>query len=81
LDILNNNLSGWIPPDLGALTDLEVLELSRNSLTGPIPSELGTLSNLWKLQLTLNDLTVSNGSTEYSGAGIYSYAGQVTLRL
>ena len=41
-----NNLTGRIPPELGALASLEFLFLPENDLTGRIPPELGALANL-----------------------------------
>ena len=46
LGFVGNNLSGPIPPELGKLTQLRVLQLGNNSLTGPIPPELGSLARL-----------------------------------
>ena len=57
LDLLANNLSGPIPPELGNLAILERLYLERNDLSGPIPPELGNLTSLEGLQLSENDLT------------------------
>ena len=39
-------LSGFIPPELGQLTELTVLNLSQNKLTGPIPPSLEGLAKL-----------------------------------
>ena len=39
-------MTGEIPPELGKLSNLEILELYGNGLSGEIPSELGSLSNL-----------------------------------
>ena len=50
---------GRIPPELGNLAKLEVLDLSSNDLTGIIPPELGNLAILEVLDLTGNDLTGS----------------------
>jgi hypothetical protein len=58
--VLNNNqLTGSIPPDLGKLKNLTILDLGTNLLTGPIPPELGSLSSLATLYLTNNMLSGS----------------------
>ncbi len=51
-----SDLKGPIPPELGNLTRLEVLNLERSSLKGSIPAELGKLRNLRALILGVNDL-------------------------
>ena len=53
----DNELVGSIPPELGQLKSLEVLDLWENSLTGPIPPELGNLANLTRLYLGDNQLS------------------------
>ena len=40
LDLSNRELTGEIPPEIGNLTNLNVLMLSWNQLTGEIPQEL-----------------------------------------
>ena len=52
-----HGLTGPIPPELGKLSNLTILDLDINDLTGPIPPELGKLSNLTILDLDINDLT------------------------
>ena len=54
---VHHGLTGPIPPELGSLANLEVLDLSTNDLSGPIPPELGNLSNLTALRLRKNYLT------------------------
>ena len=49
-------LWGTIPPELGALDELRVLQLRGNVLTGSIPPELGRLTHLEELDLTDNYL-------------------------
>ena len=51
------DLSGFIPPELGKLTELTWLNLSNNALTGPIPPSLGELAKLTLLSLNDNKLT------------------------
>ncbi|CAN0516261.1 unnamed protein product, partial [Ectocarpus sp. 12 AP-2014] len=52
-----NSVNGGIPPELGGLDALEVLDLSYNALSGAIPSELGRLGAMKELSLTRNGLT------------------------
>ena len=55
--LIDNNLDGEIPAELGRLSQLKGLYLARNELSGSIPSELGDLYNLEVLMLFDNDLT------------------------
>ena len=56
LSLRHNIVTGTIPPDIGRLTMLELLELNNNSLlVGPIPPELGNLTML--LLLNGNNLS------------------------
>ncbi len=54
ITLSNNNLTGFIPSELGNLESLTHLDLSNNQLTGQIPTELGNLSNLIYLNLNKN---------------------------
>ena len=56
LKLRENNLSGAIPPGLGSLHHLKVLDLASNHLDGPLPSELSGLSVLEELVLADNGL-------------------------
>ena len=51
------SLTGIIPPALGLLSQLQVLDLGLNRLTGSIPSALGQLSQLQVLNLSRSGLT------------------------
>ena len=53
----NNELTGPIPAELGALTNLVSLDVRSNQLTGTIPGGLGELTNLEWLVLHNNQLT------------------------
>ena len=57
LVLSDSQLTGTIPPELGNITNLEILSLTRNQLTGPIPVGLGSLTNLRELSLGENQLT------------------------
>ena len=62
LNLGNNGLSGPIPPELGNLASLTVLDLGQfplfgGLLSGPIPPELGNLANLTVLDLGDNRLS------------------------
>ena len=55
--VVNGDLTGTIPAELGSLSELTILRLSNNKLTGTVPPELGDLSSLKWLSLWNNDLT------------------------
>ena len=62
--LAENGLNGEIPPELGDLTSLEVLDLGggvfdwdENRLSGEIPPELANLANLKLLDLSHNHLS------------------------
>lgn len=57
LGLFSNRLRGFIPPQLGDLTNLESLILHDNQLSGGIPPELGNLTNLIHLRLFNNQLS------------------------
>jgi Leucine-rich repeat (LRR) protein len=59
LTLVDNNLSGTLPPELGNLTHLRQLDLDDNELTGPVPPQLGDLPQLRRLVLGGNQLTGS----------------------
>jgi len=51
------NMQGALPPELGDLTGLYVLELNYTGLTGNIPATLGNLKNLNRLSLFSSHLS------------------------
>ena len=55
--ILNCNLDGLIPPEIGNLTNLNNLSLTFNELSGDIPSEIGNLIGIDTLDLSFNQLS------------------------
>ncbi len=56
LFLFENQLNGYISPELGELAMLQFLSLYGNSLKGSVPSELGKLSNLEFLDLSRNQI-------------------------
>ena len=59
LELAQRWLNGSIPPELGRLANLGMLELNGNQLTGEIPAELGNLADMRHLDLKNNLLTGS----------------------
>jgi len=56
LNLVNNQLSGPIPPEIGNLSGLMYLYLYGNQLSGNIPSQIGNLNKLQYLYLYSNQL-------------------------
>lgn len=50
----NNNLSGFIPLNVGQLKFIQELDLSHNNFSGSIPNTISGLTNLEKLDLSTN---------------------------
>jgi DNA-binding beta-propeller fold protein YncE/Leucine-rich repeat (LRR) protein len=59
IDLVNNNLTGTIPPQIGNLTALTQINIGTNSISGSIPKEIGNLTSLQFLRLYQNQLTGS----------------------
>ena len=57
IKLIENNLNGTIPPEIGNLTKLKELRLNGNDLSDTIPKEIGNLSSLQFLWLQLNQLS------------------------
>ena len=54
---INNNLSGYLIPELGDLSELSFLEIQNSKISGSIPEELGKLQHVYYLNLSCNQLT------------------------
>jgi len=57
IELDENNLTGFIPSEIGEFTNLVSLDLAENTLSGSIPSNIGQLTTLTGLMLTANQLT------------------------
>ena len=56
-DLSNNNFIGEIPPSIGNLSKLRLLNLSGNQLDGQIPTSLSEIPTLEQLDLAKNNLS------------------------
>ncbi|KAI9401100.1 hypothetical protein POPTR_001G064900v4 [Populus trichocarpa] len=56
IDFSCNNFTGEIPPEIGNLSMIKVLNLSHNNLTGPIPPTFSNLKEIESLDLSYNKL-------------------------
>ncbi|TVU11665.1 hypothetical protein EJB05_45262, partial [Eragrostis curvula] len=68
----NSNVSGYLSPSIGNLTNLETIQLQNNNLTGPIPREIGKLAMLHYIDLSYNNLS---GPVPRSSAKTFKIAG------
>lgn len=57
LNLINNNLCGTIPSEIGQLTNFTDISLSDNHLTGEIPDAIWSIPSLRTLSLSNNQLT------------------------
>ncbi|KAI5662924.1 hypothetical protein M9H77_22247 [Catharanthus roseus] len=55
--LMNMNLSGTLAPELGRLSQVQILNFMWNELTGSIPKEIGNLASLRLLLLNGNKLS------------------------
>lgn len=56
IDLIENSLTGTIPPEIAKLNELEELHLEKNLIEGSLPPEIGELENLEWLGLYGNYL-------------------------
>ena len=63
IDLLANQLEGTIPPSIGDLLKMEILNLRGNQLSGSLPPSFGNLTKLENLYLSQNKLTGEIPST------------------
>ncbi|XP_071724434.1 uncharacterized protein [Rutidosis leptorrhynchoides] len=71
IDLSCNKFCGEIPPQIGNLSNIRVLNLSHNNLSGPIPPALGNLKQVESLDISDNFLT---GKIPPEFVGLYSLA-------
>jgi hypothetical protein len=54
IDMPQNHAVGYLPPEIGLLSEMTTINLRDNDLRGTIPTEIGLLSNLQVLDLSGN---------------------------
>ena len=59
IKLVNNNLNGELPKEIGDLTSLQVLNLFRNNITGVLPETIGNLKSLTNLNIAFNQVSGS----------------------
>ena len=57
IELDDGYLSGNIPPEIGNLSHLKVLDVDENQISGTIPAELGNLTELKYVDLSANSLS------------------------
>lgn len=57
LSLPDRGLTGTVPPEIGNLAALRLLDLQRNELSGSLPTEIGYLESLEELNVSINRLT------------------------
>lgn len=57
IDLYINNLTGFLPADVGGILMLDTLDLGLNDIGSSLPSEIGDLQELKYLDLSFNELT------------------------
>ncbi|CUI14209.1 GP46-like surface antigen, putative [Bodo saltans] len=69
--IVNNSLSGTLPPSWSRFTSLQSLSLQYNTISGPLPAAWGNFTQLQSLQLSHNDL---QGTVPSEWRGLIQYS-------
>ncbi|CAH8363593.1 unnamed protein product [Eruca vesicaria subsp. sativa] len=74
IDLSDNELSGYIPAELGGLLELQALNLSHNKLSGLIPESFSGLKNVESLDLSFNRLQgrIPSQLTELSSLAVFN---------
>ncbi|MBK9733834.1 MAG: hypothetical protein IPO92_02220 [Saprospiraceae bacterium] len=52
----SNKLNGSLPPEIGDLKSLKILNLTNNNISGNLPVQMGALTSLVELNLTTNKI-------------------------
>ncbi|OMO82829.1 hypothetical protein CCACVL1_11753 [Corchorus capsularis] len=74
IDLSCNRLTGQIPPEIGNLSEIHLLNLSHNNLTGFIPSTFTRLKQIESLDLSYNSLSgrIPNELTELNFLAVFN---------
>ncbi|KDD73413.1 hypothetical protein H632_c2201p0, partial [Helicosporidium sp. ATCC 50920] len=57
LNLSNNNISGYVPQQMAALSNVQYISLAGNSFSGPLPSSWSSMHNLVGLDLSNNAIS------------------------
>ena len=57
ISLYSNNLTGYLPKEIGSLTELTWFDVSQNQLTGTLPKEIGNLTEMGEFDVSRNQLT------------------------
>ncbi|XP_037495187.1 receptor-like protein 13 [Jatropha curcas] len=76
IDFSCNRFSGEIPPEIGNLSEIQVLNLSHNILTGPIPQTFSNSRQIESLNLSYNNLEgkIPSQLTQLYSLAVFSVA-------
>ncbi|KAK9804650.1 hypothetical protein WJX73_004502 [Symbiochloris irregularis] len=70
VDLSNNEVTGYLPPQLESLTNITSIKLNNNNLSGTLPNSLPSSSNLTNLDLGNNSFSGALPTTWSNNTGL-----------